>query len=274
MIDDWPKKLRAARQDLGLPQAELARLAGVSPDTVRACESARRRPSRNVLEAILGALNLDRWEANQIRHDLGFATDSLRLAEVDPAYEFSVEELQQWVEPTPWPQFVLDENIQVVAANSVVLKLWAVDLEREYSTPQDRNLTAFATNPRFADRAVNWEEMVAYNVAVWKGHHLGPASLDHPSPYFEAALRQIAKGDPGYIRRFLDIWEKTQPKAPKTRDRYRVVWRDSEHGEMRFLALSCAANHSEGLWFHDWVPVDAATWEVLEAMKSEKSPNG
>ena len=274
MQQQWVQTLRAARRALGLTQAELARRAAVSVDTVSAYEQGRRRPTIGSLTAVLDALKLDRLEANQVRHALGFAADYLRLGEVNPTYDFSVEELHEWVERTPWPQFVLDENIQVVVGNSVVQELWAVDFEREFPTIQDRNLTSFATNRRFADRAVNWDEMVAYNVAVWKGHHLGPESLDHPSPYFEAALRQIAKGDPDYIRRFLNVWEKTQAKTPKVRDRYRVVWCDPEHGEMRFLALSCAANQSAGLWFHDWIPVDADSWTVLEAMKTGRHPNG
>jgi len=36
----------------------------------------------------------------------------------------------------------------------------------------------------------------------------------------------------------------------------------------RFLAMSATANEWEGLAFHDWIPVDAQTWEVLEALKA------
>ncbi len=261
--NDWHTALQAARKSLGIGRAELARRCGISADSLRAYEGGRRKPSRQRLDALLSALKLDRLEANQVRHALGFAADYLRIGMLDPSFMFSLEELTKWVESIPWPQFVLDENVEVVVANSVAQRVWGVDFQREFLNLQQRNLTSVATTPRFADRAVNWEEMVAYNVAVWKGHHLGPESLDQPSPYFNAVLTELAKGDPKYVGRFLEVWQRTPPKTPKVRDRYPVIWRDPDHGEMRFLALSSTANEWEGLAFHDWIPTDAPTWEAL-----------
>jgi transcriptional regulator with XRE-family HTH domain len=274
MIDDWPKKLRTARQDLGLPQAKLARLAGVSPDTVRACESGRRRPSRNVLEALLVALKLDRWEANQIRHELGYAADYIQLGKVDPSFMFRIAELSEWIERTPWPQFIVDENMQIVLANSSAQKFWQIDAYREYPTPRDRGMIKFATDVRFGGRVLNWDEMVGYAISIWKGHHLGPESIDQPSPYFDVALKELAAGDPKLVSRFIDLWQRTEGKTPKVRDRYPVVWQAPGRPTARFLALSSTANEWEGLAFHDWIPVDAQTWAVLDAMKAERPPNG
>ena len=266
MEKEWPQALKAARERLGLSRTELARLASLSAETIRAYEVGRRKPPRQRLDAVLSALKLERLEANRIRHSLGYSADYLRLESLEATYMFSVDELHHWTEAIPWPQFVADENMEVVVANSVIQKLWGVDLRSEFLTPIERNMLRFATNPRFADRAVNWEEMVAYAVSIWKGHHLGPESLESPSPFFEQALTELAKGDPKYVRRFLEVWEKTPGKKPKVRDRYRVIWRDPTHGEMRFLALSSTANEWEGLAFHDWVPIDADTWEALETM--------
>jgi len=263
MQEKWAQALQSARERLGMSRAHLAILASLSPETVRAYEVGRRKPSREGLDAVLRALKLDRWEANHIRQAFGYAADYLHLGQMEPTYMFSLEELSEWVEAIPWPEFVLDENVQVVVANSVVRKVWGVDFQREFLTAQERNLTSVATNPRFADRAINWDEMVAYNVAVWKGHHLGPESLDQPSAYFDTALRELANGDPRYVGRFLEVWQRTPPKTPKVRDRYRVVWRDPVYGEMRFLALSSIANEWEGLFFHDWQPVDSESWAVL-----------
>lgn len=268
----WRKVLKSARLNLKLSQAQLARLAAVSAETVRGYEAGRRTPTRDTLEAIITPLSLDRLEANQVRYQLGFASQYLPIVTMGPGFMFTIPELREWIEETPWPQFVLDENVEVVVANSVVQKVWGVDFHQEFLTLQQRNLTSVATNPRFADRAVNWEEMVAYNVAVWKGHHLGPESLDQPSPYFNAVLTELAKGDPAYVGRFLDVWQRTAPKTPKVRDRYPVIWRDPDHGEMRFLALSSTANEWEGLFFHDWIPTDAPTWEALDRLIDRKPP--
>ena len=265
MAQEWAQSLKAARERLGLSRSELARRTSLSVETIRAYEVGRRKPSRRGLDAVLGALRLERLEANRLRHALGYSADYLRLGLLEPTYMFSLEELHQWVENNPWPQFVVDENTQVVVANSVVQKLWGVDLEREFLAPIERNLLSFATDPRFAERALNWDEMVAHAVAIWKGHHLGRESLERPTPFFEQALSELAKGDPDYVRRFLEVWERTPGKTPKVRDRYRVVWSDPVCGEMRFLALSSTANEGEGLAFNDWIPVDAATWQALDA---------
>ena len=266
MEREWSQELKAARERLGLSRAELAGRCSLSAETIRAYEVGRRKPARHRLDAVLNALKLERLEANRIRHSLGYSADYLRLGTLEPTYMFSLDELHEWVEHIPWPQFVVDENMQVVFANSVVQRLWGVDLQSELLTPIERNMLRFATNPRFADRAVNWEEMVAYAVSIWKGHHLGPESLERPSPFFEQALAELAKGDPKYVRRFLEVWEKTPGKTPKVRDRYRVIWRDPAHGEMTFVALSSTANEWEGLAFHDWIPVDAASWETLNRL--------
>ncbi len=266
MESEWSQALKAARERLGLSRAELAQRASLSAETIRAYEVGRRKPARRRLDAVLSALKLERLEANQIRYTLGYSADYLRLGLLEPTYMFSMDELRQWSEAIPWPQFVADENMQVVVANSAIQELWGVDLQSEFLTPIERNMLRVATNPRFADRAVNWEEMVAYAVSIWKGHHLGPESLDKPSAFFEQALSQLAAGDPKYVRRFLEVWEKTPGKTPKVRDRYRVIWRDPIHGEMRFLALSSTANEWQGLAFHDWVPVDAASWETLNRL--------
>jgi hypothetical protein len=251
-----------------MSQAALGRQAGVSTDTVRACEWGRRRPSRQVLEALLSALKLDRWEANQVRQELGFAGDYLQLGNVDPSFMFSVAELEKWVEGTPWPQFIVDENMQIVLLNTAAQAFWQTDVS-QYPTPQDRGMIKFATAPNFGGRVRNWDEMVGYAIAIWKGHHLGPESIEDPSPYFDVALKELAAGDPQLVARFVSLWQRTEGKTPKVRDRYPVVWEVPGHGVANFLAMSATANEWQGLAFHDWIPVDAQTWAILDALKAE-----
>lgn len=43
---------------------------------------------------------------------------------------------------------------------------------------------------------------------------------------------------------------------------------DDEFGDMRFLGIVSTASEPDALAFQDWHPVDAATWEVLERVKS------
>jgi transcriptional regulator with XRE-family HTH domain len=266
--EDWHIALRTFRERLTLSRTELAHLTHISPETLRAYEAGRRKPSRQALDAILGALRLDRLEANRIRHSLGFAADYLQLGQWELTYMFSLPELQEEVERIPWPEFVVDENMQVVVANRVTQKLWDVDLEREFPTLQERNMLRVATGQRFGQRLVNWEEMVGVAVAIWKGHHLGAESLESSSPYFRKVVEELMGGNPEYVRRFIDLWDRTPGRSPKVRGRYQVVWRDPAYGEMRFVGLSTTANEWEGLAFNDWHPVDAETWQRLEALKA------
>jgi transcriptional regulator with XRE-family HTH domain len=264
MSADWPTQIREARLALGLTQAALAKLANVSENTVRKYESGLRKPTLETLNAVLRALRLNRWDANQIRHSLGFAADYLRMGQLEPTFMFSLEELPNWMEGNPWPQFVVDENLQIVVANSAAQRVWRVDLEREFPTLHDRSMTKFAADPRFAGCVVNWEEMVSHAVAIWKGHHLGAETLDRPSTYFDVALAELAKGDPQFVSRFVDLWQKTAGKTPKVRDRYRVVWQVPGCSPITFIGLTSSANEWEGLAFNDWIPVDAASWLALE----------
>ena len=72
-MEGWRSSLAAARKRLGISREELATLAAVSPSTVRGYEDGRRHPRQESLEAILGALRLDRTESNPIREGAGFA---------------------------------------------------------------------------------------------------------------------------------------------------------------------------------------------------------
>jgi transcriptional regulator with XRE-family HTH domain len=268
VTEDWNIALRRFRERLTLSRTELAYLTHISPETLRAYEAGRRRPSRQALNAILAALRLDRLQANGIRHLLGFAADYLQLDQREPTYMFSLPELQEEVERIPWPEFVVDENLQVVVANRVTQKLWDVDLEREFPTIQERNMLRVATGQRFGQRLVNWEETVALAVAVWKGHHPDAESLELSSPPYRRVVEELMGGNPDRVRRFIDVWDRTPGWSPKVRVRYPVVWRDPAYGEMRFVGLATTANQWEGLLFDDWHPVDAETWQRLEALKA------
>ena len=58
-IVDWQESLRHSRERQALSRAELARLASLSVETIRAYESGRRKPTLKSLTAILDALKLD-----------------------------------------------------------------------------------------------------------------------------------------------------------------------------------------------------------------------
>jgi transcriptional regulator with XRE-family HTH domain len=267
--NDWSQKLRGAREVLRLSRAQLARAAGVSPQTVKAYELGLRHPTRTVLASILDALKLERGLRDEILEAVGFAAMGSRIGPAaQGGYRFSPEEAAEYVSSLPWPAFILDDLMQVTAANSLVQRLWGVDIERDYPQLHERNLLRFATNPRFAGRLVNWDEVVITGIGVFKGHHLGRETISAPSSYFAMVLEGLMKGDARYVSRFFKLWEDAPPATAKVRWGYPVVWQEPGGRTLRFQAIITEANEPKGLAFNDWIPVDAVTWECLAGLRS------
>lgn len=57
-LSDAPELVRAAREDAGMTQAELARAAGTTQSVVSAVESGKRAPSAALLDRLLRAAHL------------------------------------------------------------------------------------------------------------------------------------------------------------------------------------------------------------------------
>lgn len=267
----WRHKLRAARQKVGISQREVAERAGVSQESIRAYETGRRRPTRERLTVILQALDATAYDANEILEAAGFSSSpTLFPADEYPNYYFTIDELQAEVELVGWPEFVLDDSNQVVAANAAAQALWGIDFAHERATKTRAQLTLLgvASQRKFADRIVNWDECVAVMAAIFKGRPVSPASLDEPDPYFSEILQEFAEGDPAFLARLIGIWVATPAREAKVRWSYRVVWRDEEFGEMRFHSLVSMASDPDGLGFNDWQPMDAESWAVLEQVKA------
>lgn len=264
MAHEWHIQLQQARRRLGISQGELAARSHVSLASVKSYEAGKRHPSRPYLVAILDALKLDREERNAILTAAGFSTDGMQLGPTRfDGFYFSPDSSVVEIESTPWPAFVMNEMMQVVTANQICQRLWGVDLRTEYMEPVERNFLTVASDPKFADRVTNWDEAVRVICSVWRGHHRGAEDLEAPSPYFNVLLQRFLQGDPGYVARFMQIWQTTQPITPKIRWSYPVVWDEPGIGVMRFACYASTANEPDGLAFNDWIPTDAPTWTNL-----------
>ena len=264
---DWSQMLRQVRKSLRLSRAALADRAGVSAETVKAYELGLRHPSRALLTAILDAIKAERGLRDAILVSAGFASDSALLgADLAPRYYFTLEEAQTHLDEMPWPAFVMNEYTEVMAANRLVEKLWGVGVE-DYPDQTDRNIIRFASDPRFGDRLMNWDDMMRVGVAIFKGHHRGGETIEAPSSYFGRILEDFLSGDPGYVSRLAQLWAETPPNTPKSRWKYSVVWDEPGIGCMRFLSTVTTCNESLGLAFNDWIPVDADTWTRVEQLR-------
>lgn len=268
MTEEWSDLLARARVHLGMSQTQLAVRSQVSLASIKAYETAQRHPSRPYLVAILDALKLDRTERTAILEAAGYASDWRSLTPSSATLAFTLETAQTEVDRAKWPAFVMNEMSEVLVANRDVQKLWGVDLRVEYTDVGDRSLLAVASNPRFADKCANWDEAVGTLVAVFKGHHRGPESLDDPSPQFRSVIERFLQGDPRYVTRFLKLWEEVPARTPELRWHYPVVWEQPGVGTMSFDCLVSSANERDGWSFNDWVPFGANSWAALERMRA------
>ena len=273
-MEDWFHLLSQARSRLGISQADLAARSRVSRSSVKAYEEGRRHPSRPYLAALLDALKLDRVERNRIMIAAGFASDGMSFRPTNDDLTFTVDEAAREIERYQWPAFLVDEMMGVPCANRMAQRLWGIDLERELLDPTERNLLSVVSNPRIARRCVNLDEILGVMVAVWKGHHRGPESLENPSPLFGAMLERFLDGDPAVVARFVQAWQTAPARTPKLRWDYSVVWDEPDIGVMRFHCFASAASEPDGLSFNDWIPLDSDTWVRLEQLRrrSDESP--
>lgn len=262
--------IRAARKRLGLSQPDMASRTGLSPEAIRGYEIGRRKPKRDHLIALLEALEIARADANMILRGAGFAPITTSNVPVDGDTWRAVDELDATVGRCPWPVFAVNDRIVVVSANAAFQALVGADFTSELSQPEDRSLLLAASQPRFADHILNWDEAVGTLIAVWKYNFYHAAALDHPSSeYFQQLLARFAQGDPRYVMRFTRLWDDVAPLPVVQRWEYPMIWEDTEFGALRLLGLVSVSDDAETLFsFNDWIPIDAASWTALEQIKA------
>jgi hypothetical protein len=220
-----------------------------------------------MLGALLDALKVERQKRNAILVGAGFAPDGQFLGPGRlPDFMFTLEEAKEQVDQCPWPSFVVNEFMELIWCNDVCLRLWDVDLNREFPPGIERNMLSVASNLRFAERMGNWDDLVRLAIGVFKGHYRGPEELERASPYFAEVMRRYAQGEPRFVARFAELWEDTPPLGAKVRLMYPVHWLEPGYRPMHFQGLTTTANENEGLAFNDWIPCDAITWEELERL--------
>lgn len=273
MYEEARQLLRSVRLQARLTQADLALATHFSEATIRSYESLsatrQRNPSREHLEAILRALYAPRDASTSIMEGFGYST-SRTLYPLDrfPDYFFQPDELDAFVELVPWPQFVVNSAVEIVAANDAAERLWGISLAEERARAQSgtANLLAVASRPEIASRIVNWEECLSTVIGVLRGQPERPEALLDPSERFKTVIHDFAANDGLHLARLFELWEKAPPLPSKVRWHYRVVWNDPVVGEMHFLAVVSTASEPAGLAFNDWQPTDSSSWQRIESL--------
>jgi transcriptional regulator with XRE-family HTH domain len=247
----WRSELRDARKRLGVTQRALAAQTGISFEAIRGYESGRRRAPRDRLDQLIEALKIPNADANAIRESAGYAPVNFLFAGED----------------TPWPQFVVNDAFEVVAANSRICAVWDIDFaeEQRKRTRAQMNVLSVASDHHFVERLKDWDELIAMFVSICKAPSPTSYSLDAPTPYFNEVIAQFLNGDPVFLARLFKINE-TPPRKAKVRSSYKVEWEQREAGLMRFHCIITNASYPDALSFNDWVPIDADTWHALNRL--------
>jgi transcriptional regulator with XRE-family HTH domain len=271
--DEWRTALRAARRSAGISMETLAERSGISYETVRAYEYGRRSPRRATLLKVLAALPMTAADANALLDLIGFATESTLYPPHEfPEHLYRVDELQRVVDTRPWPAFVTNESISVVAANRAIQAVWSMSYAKEKRRRPggELNLFAIAADAGFTERMTNWQDVLRSIASEMKGRPQRTTAAS-AEPRALAAMQAAAGGDPALLKRLLMIWAKAKPAATRVQWDLPLRWLDSQYGEMHFILVISVASERDALNFHDWHPIDASTWRVLEKVKARSA---
>ncbi|GIL36727.1 helix-turn-helix transcriptional regulator [Phycicoccus sp. DTK01] len=189
---------RGRRRVAGLRREELAVLAGVSPDYYTRVEQGRdRNPSTQVLDAIGRVLRLD-GEAMAHLHELGRAAAGAPTAA--PGLDDEVPDgLRSWLRQLPFPAFVQDRVMTVVAANSLAAAL------SPHFTVGTNLVRAVFLDPGARTLHADWER--ASQEAVSGLRSLAGARLDDPA--LTSLVDELGAASP----RFRALWERQDVRA-------------------------------------------------------------
>ncbi len=271
--NSWSRRLRLLREARGTKRADLAEACGVSHQSVYSYESGRRRPTRETLDGILRVLGARTREADIIRYELGFSTETppphLYLKRSDP---------QQYVHEVPWPEFVTSRTNRSMGANNTARYFMAwMNRFRGQGTRTDlpkpglaRAICASAFDPRLP-YIVNLEEVLTNGISMWKWLH-GPQLNELPDWIDEcldtiALIDKIKLSSGSLLATFLRLWEQTPPMTPGLKHYCREIIASQDLGQMEFWLQTVLVDEREGICTTEMIPGNAHTWNALNCIK-------
>jgi transcriptional regulator with XRE-family HTH domain len=258
----WNEALRALRRRRGLASRELASRIGISFESIRSYETARRRPPRAQLARILDCLAADRPSRNLIFTGAGFAPDTPIGRFVEP--DMPPLEAVRLVDRRPAPALLLDFRADVVAGNAPARKLFGLPSGR---APR-RNVHALtvAASHAFAEGCENWEAVAVQTIRIIKASGVA-AETDEDAGALPPGIEALAGGQSARLHRFAELWAATPPRRDRlTGHAYPVIWRAGARSRIHLDCLMSCVNTDLGLFVHEYIPTDAKSHRALEKL--------
>lgn len=260
-VSVWNDYLRALRRGRNLSIADLSAGSGVSEASIRAYETGRRHPSRAHLARLLDWMHADAPTRSSVLADAGFAPDSApeHRFETSVGHAEAIALLQRRL----WPAFLVNHRAEVLAVKDPARRFLKLPPERAGAAPA--SILTFATRRAMAERCVNWDMAVTVMIRGFKAGNPAEESLDAPSPSFAPLVDAVCAGDPALVARFAELWRAMPAwRGPFAGVVYETIWKARGRQTIRFnCAINCMSSEA-GLYFHDWIPADSASFRLLE----------
>ncbi|MGH7622527.1 MAG: helix-turn-helix domain-containing protein [Gemmatimonadaceae bacterium] len=263
---DWRSSLREHRIARRISQPEIARRAGLSVSAVKGYEGGQRHPSSDALMAIIDAIGLPFEDANRIRAGAGYVIDLRAI--LNERYASNHDALREEVEHYAWPVFVTNQASDVLFANRAFRLVVGLESRPQPIAEKRFNILARASDPEFADRVLNWDQVMTFIIGLAKAETRFEQNLERPGSFVRDAVTSFLNGNPDYIRRLLMLWEAAPPIPHGTRFHYDLQWRHEDGGVLHFGCSMTVADIWDELMWHDWVPADAESWTALQEMQA------
>jgi len=256
----WNEELRRLRRGRNRSAAELSSACGLSQGSIRSYELGRRHPTREHLSRLLDCLEADAPTRIAILAGAGFSATPDREKNVEQSV--SETDAIPLLGRRPWPAFLVNHRADVVAVNQVAERFLELQPTRPGRPP---NVLTWVTRRALATRCVNWDATVTVMIRGFKAGNPQLESLDAPSASFAPLVDAVCAGDPVLVARFSELWEALPAwRGPFAGVVFETMWRAKRGERIRFnCAISCV-NAESGLYLHDWIPADSASFRVLE----------
>ncbi|MBI5947201.1 MAG: helix-turn-helix domain-containing protein [Chloroflexi bacterium] len=280
-MSNFSSLLKEARERAGLTQAELARAIGLSAATIASWETGRRRPrldergrdGRQLVIEAADALGLGAAHLNEMLADLGLAL--VPAGRMVPLLDRrkSVAVIQAECAAYAWPTLAMNEDFEVVAWNDAANELSELDFGTDLAEPGARHLLRMALSDHYRDKLLNWDDVIAVMVAMWKVIVPDVLSFGSATPYFQNLMGYVFAHHGAEIDRLLRIWEETPPHTEGRRLEFNTDWRTSDGTLLHFHCQLTPWSDFDGTGAFDWHPADAATWDWLDKRRDARRPS-
>jgi transcriptional regulator with XRE-family HTH domain len=265
----WSDALRHLRRAAGLSQAELARRASLSVESLSLYERGKRVPARETLVRLAEALNADRRTTNGLLDALGFEPLPEGTLAAIEAERPRLDEIQRAIDTYSWPVFIGNEQAEVVRWNEPTTRVAEMNFAVALPQPYQRHLLRISTHPNFYDpdparrRVVNWEEIVTVLISMLKaaGQDLGQPTAD--APYIQKLVQDVSRDHPQAFAEVARLWFTTSPLRDLPRVTFPAAWRLRDGIILQFHVIISIWSEFDGAWAFDWFPADGATWDWL-----------